>query len=51
MLRARLEVGRMLKKTLREIDAMPYSEFLLWVQLILTRSEERKKSLEKGRKR
>jgi len=47
----KLEVGRMLKKTLREIESMPHDEFLLWVQLIITRGEERAKAFEKAKRK
>jgi len=50
MLRARLEVCHKLKKTLGEIDAIPHAELMLHVALLITKGEERKRAMEKGRK-
>jgi hypothetical protein len=49
MLRARLEVCHKLKKTLREIDAIPHSELMLHIALLEVKAKEHKKAMERKR--
>jgi hypothetical protein len=50
MYRARLEVGLKLKKTLREIDAMPHFELMSWIALLEVKAKEHKKAMESRRR-
>jgi hypothetical protein len=42
MLRLRLELAEMLHKSLAEVEAMPVSEYTLWVAYSKIRERERK---------
>jgi len=45
----KLEVGLKLKKTLKQIDEMPHSEFITWLAFLITKGEERKKALDSAK--